>query len=126
MGQAGAVSNRSPRPSRFPNIEAIAAGCISGDFREWPAVRPEARDLLARLAAVEADVDRLSRDRGMLVAVHGALVDAGCTMGEIGHCEADLARQLTRERDEGRAELASLRAEITHDSATCHVCRGFS
>lgn len=30
----------------------------------------------------------------MLSAVHGALIDAGCTVGEIGRCEAGLVREL--------------------------------
>lgn len=107
----------------WPNIHAIAVGTIAGPFRDWPRVRPEAQALLERLAAIEADVDSLSHDRGMLKAVHGALVDAGCVMGAIGRCEAELVRQVTRERDEARAELASLRAQITHDPATCHVCQ---
>lgn len=114
----------TPVEDAYPNIYAIAAGTIAGLFRDWPRVRPEAQALLERLAAVEADVDGLSRDRGMLKSVHGALVDAGYTMGAIGRCESELVRQLTRERDEARAELASLRAQITHDPATCHVCQG--
>ena len=48
---------------RYPNIEAIAAGCVAGNFREWPMVRPEAKRLLAErdqlLAALKAARDAL-------------------------------------------------------------------
>lgn len=63
----------------YPNLEAMAAGTISGAWREWPRVRDEAEAALAeirRLRALEAD-------------------------------------------------LAELRAQITHDPSTCHICRTF-
>lgn len=40
----------------YPNIEALADGRISGAFREWPLLRQEAKALLARLAAREAEL----------------------------------------------------------------------
>jgi hypothetical protein len=68
--------------------------------------------LTALLDEVDADHDEAERRAGMLKAVHGALIDAGLTPGEIGHCELDLVRQLTREREEARAEVERLRAYV--------------
>ena len=60
------------------------------------------------------DQDRLERDRGMLKSVHGALVDAGCTMGEIGECEADLVRQITKERDHYLKAVTGTIEQVEH------------
>lgn len=43
----------------YPNIRAIAAGTISGAFRDWPQVRPEAKALLADWERRGAEVRRL-------------------------------------------------------------------
>lgn len=62
----------------------------------------------------------------VIKAAHGALTDAA-TVVVPGALDGDLKpaiRQITRERNEARAELASLIAQITHDPATCHVCQG--
>lgn len=66
--------------------------------------------LAALLEEVAREHDEDAHRAAMLVAVHGALVDAGFRVGEIGHCELDLVRQLARERDEARAEVERLRA----------------
>jgi hypothetical protein len=34
----------------YPNIEALAAGMIAGEFRDWPRLRPEAKALLEAFA----------------------------------------------------------------------------
>ena len=60
------------------------------------------------------DQDRLERDRGMLKSVHGALVDAGCTMGEIGECVADLVRQITKERDHYLKAVTGTIEQVEH------------
>jgi hypothetical protein len=39
----------SETPQDYPNIRAMASGTISGTWREWPKVRPEAKALLDRL-----------------------------------------------------------------------------
>ena len=33
----------------YPNLDAILSGTISGEFRDWPAVRPELIKLVAEL-----------------------------------------------------------------------------
>ena len=45
--------------SEYPNIEALAAGTISGYFREWPRVQPEAREILRELKDLQSEVWRL-------------------------------------------------------------------
>ena len=45
-------------PQDHPNVRAIATGTISGAFREWPRVQPEAKALLAERDALRADLSR--------------------------------------------------------------------
>lgn len=80
----------------YPNIEAMASGTISGKFTEWPRVRPEAKALLAELAALREENARLKAD----MAFH---------MGNARVFEADL-KTARRERDEARAEVEKERA----------------
>ena len=96
--------------------------------REWLmtqcAGRPDVYEpLLNPLAALLEEVaqghDEYAHRAAMLVAVHGALVDAGFRMGEVGHCELDLVRRLTRERDEAHEALRVL------TSAADEVLRGW-
>ena len=47
--------------SIYPNIEAIANGTISGAFRNWPKVRPEAKALLAELDLVNQALEQLEQ-----------------------------------------------------------------
>ena len=42
----------SETPQDHPNVRAIATGTISGAFREWPRVQPEAKALLAERDAL--------------------------------------------------------------------------
>jgi hypothetical protein len=49
----------SETPQDYPNIRAMAAGTISGAWREWPLVRGEAKALLAERDALRAEVARL-------------------------------------------------------------------
>jgi len=37
---------------RYPNIAALAKGCVSGSFSEWPQLAVEARIVLDRLDAI--------------------------------------------------------------------------
>jgi len=60
----------------------------------------------------EQRIKELEADQGMLKSVHGALVDAGCRMGDIGKCEADLVREVTRQRDEAKERVKELEAEV--------------
>ena len=77
----------------YPNIEAMASGTISGKFTEWPRVRPEAKALLAELAALREENARL---RGYM------------RPDQIE--EAETVTKLIRERDEARAEVEKERA----------------
>lgn len=50
----------------YPNIEALAQGCMSGSLSEWPALKREAREfvadyeqLQARCAELEAEARQL-------------------------------------------------------------------
>lgn len=55
----------------YPNIEALANGCISGRLSEWTALRPEARELLAeveRLRGVEKAARALKAKGDAIVA----------------------------------------------------------
>ena len=79
----------------YPNIEAMASGTISGKFTEWPRVRPEAKALLAELAALREENARL---RGYM------------RPDQIE--EAETVTKLIRERDEARAEVARLEGLI--------------
>lgn len=47
----------------YPNIEAIASGTISGEFRDWVKVKPEAKALLAELLKLREENARLTRER---------------------------------------------------------------
>ena len=44
-------------PQDHPNVRAIATGTISGAFREWPRVQPEAKALLAERDALRTRVE---------------------------------------------------------------------
>jgi len=46
-------------PQDYPNIRAMASGTISGEWREWPKVRSEAKALLAERDTLRAEVGRL-------------------------------------------------------------------
>lgn len=46
----------------YPNIEAIASGTISGEFRDWVKVKPEAKALLAELLKLREENARLTRE----------------------------------------------------------------
>jgi hypothetical protein len=53
-------SSVPPKDGKYPNLEAIAQGCISGAFREWPMVRPEVVGLFAELSELRAENARLA------------------------------------------------------------------
>lgn len=38
----------------FPNLEALVDGRVSGNVTEWPQLRVEAKNVLARIAKLEA------------------------------------------------------------------------
>ena len=40
--------------SKYPNLEALAQGCISGFATEWVRLRPEAEDVLAEIERLRA------------------------------------------------------------------------
>jgi hypothetical protein len=85
----------------YPNLEAMASGTISGRFREWPRVRPEAKAALAELLRLRRRVE-----------TDGTLLRACIkTRGELG--ERVIAAETA---------LADLRSQVSHDPATCHVC----
>lgn len=55
-----------------------------------------------------ASMPEYQRRAGMLMSVHGALLDAGFPMGDIGKCECDRVLELTAQRDAARARVAEL------------------
>lgn len=46
----------------YPNIEAIAKGCISGEFREWSVVKPEAQALLREVERLKSKYDIIEKE----------------------------------------------------------------
>jgi hypothetical protein len=48
----------------------------------------------------------------MLKSVHGALLDAGLALGEIGTGEADAVRELTRQRDDAADEARQMQERL--------------
>lgn len=63
---------------RFPHIQALAQGTISGRFSEWPKLQPEARAILAVLAEAEAGLER---------AYQAGVHDGERTQREFPRCE---------------------------------------
>ncbi len=45
---------------KYPNLHAILAGTIAGDFRNWPLVRPELMELMADVKYLELSVERVA------------------------------------------------------------------
>lgn len=43
---------------KYPNLEALSRGCISGRVSEWPMLRPEAKRALLELQQVKLDTAR--------------------------------------------------------------------
>lgn len=44
---------------RYPNLDAVMAGCVSGSPSEWPRIRREIQDLTRELAELEKVVEAL-------------------------------------------------------------------
>lgn len=69
-----------------------------GSCRPASDAEVEMWDALGALRAeneqLQEQLRLVSPRAAMLSAVHGALIDAGCTVGEIGRCEAGLVREL--------------------------------
>ena len=42
--------------SNYPNIEAIANGTISGEFRDWIKIKPEAKAILIELDNLKSEL----------------------------------------------------------------------
>ena len=55
----------------------------------------------------------ISPRAAMLSAVHGALIDAGCTVGELGRCEAGLVRELAARVEVAEGAWNTAEAERT-------------
>lgn len=55
----------------YPNIEALAAGTISGHFREWPRVQPEAKGILLEVKDLRSEVERLRSYIKLQAALRG-------------------------------------------------------
>lgn len=77
------------------------------------------KETTAALTAATQRADDAEMRERMLKTVHGALLDAGCSLGEIGTCEADAVRSLAdrlaaseqaREAADNHAVEASARA----------------
>ena len=81
----------------YPNIEAIASGTISGEFRDWVKVKPEAKALLAELLKLREENARLKD----LAADAEAGAKENAALLELSYRKRD---SLTRERDEARAQ----------------------
>ena len=43
--------------SKYPNLEALAQGCISGFATEWVRLRPEAEDVLAEIERLREQLE---------------------------------------------------------------------
>ena len=57
--------------SKYPNLEALAQGCISGLATDWIRLRPEAEDALAEIKRLRAIVDKLPRTADGVPVVDG-------------------------------------------------------
>lgn len=97
----------------YPNLEAMAAGTISGAWREWPMMRPEAKALLAELAALREENARLTSEVERVKLLLGRAAQEINCAGPVDHRirvmrreHSELVDRLTRERDEARAKLA--------------------
>ena len=111
----------SETPQDYPNIRAMAAGTISGAWREWPLVRGEAKALLAERDTLRAEVKRQvqtgvewaatwASNQAELVSLRQRADDC-CRIGE-QTCAA-----LVAERDALRAEIAR-RDHVAHVNAS--------
>jgi hypothetical protein len=70
----------SETPRDYPNIRAMASGTISGAWREWPLVRPEAKALLAERDTLRAQLterDAKVEAFGLVKHLREQLADAG-------------------------------------------------
>jgi hypothetical protein len=85
-------SSVPPKDGKYPNLEAIAQGCISGAFREWPMVRPEVVGLFAELSELRAENARLAERVRVLEEAASAYLHRPAPA--MNHEEALLASEL--------------------------------
>jgi len=57
----------------YPNVQALAQGCVSGRLSEWPELRHEAERLLKHCQILGAENDRLKAKNDRLKAKVGEL-----------------------------------------------------
>jgi hypothetical protein len=83
-------------------------------------------DLLSLIRAQQEQITELAPRAAMLSAVHGALMDAGFAMGDIGQSEVEMVRTLAesnatweRKSDEAHAQIRAQQEEIERLRTIC-------
>ena len=56
----------------YPNLDAILAGTIGGNFRDWPAVRPELIKLVAEVEKLKAENEKHREQRDTAIHIANA------------------------------------------------------